>query len=75
MLVVDDFGIQYTKEEDKNHLLNALRDRYTIAVDTTGSHYCGLTLNWNCTNRTLETSMPNYIPNLLTQLQFESIKP
>ena len=45
VLVVDDFGIKYTKEVDKNHLLSALRGRYTIAVDSTGSNYCGLTLN------------------------------
>ena len=74
VLVVDDFGIQYTHKEDKNHLLNALRDRYKIAVDATGSNYCGLTLNWDYNNRTLEISMPNYIPNLLAQLQFESTK-
>ena len=72
VLVVDDFGIQYTNEKDKTHLLNALRDRYTISVDETGSNYCGLTLNWDYSTRNLEISMPNYIPNLLTQLKFDS---
>ena len=38
ILVVDDFGIKYTKEEDKNHLMNALRDRYTISIDSTGAN-------------------------------------
>ena len=62
--VVDDFGIKYTKEEDKNHLLSALRDRYTIAVE--------LTLNWDYGVLSLEISMSHYIPNLLQQLQFTS---
>ena len=72
VLVVNDFGIKYTKEEDKNHLLSALQDWYTIAVDSTGSNYCGLTLNWDCGVRSVEISMPYYIQNLLQQLQFIS---
>ena len=45
VLVLDNFGIKYTKEEDKNRLFNALKDRYTIEVDSTAGNYCGLTLN------------------------------
>ena len=72
VLVVDNFGMKYTKEEDKNHLLNALKDRYTIEVDSTGGNYCGLTLNWDYKHCSLEISLPNYIPNLLQQLQIVS---
>jgi len=44
ILVVNDFGIKYIKEEDKNHLMQALpHDRYTIAIDSTGRNYHGLT--------------------------------
>ena len=47
MLVVDDFGIQYVYDDDLQHLLNALKDRYTIFLDSSGSNYYGLTLNWD----------------------------
>jgi len=72
VLVVDDFGIKYVHDEDKTHLLNALRNRYKISVDETGANYCGLTLAWNYHSRSLDISMPNYIPNLLNHLKFES---
>jgi len=68
MLVVDDFCIQYIHEEDKQHLLNALKNQYTISIDSTGFNYCGLTLNWDYQARTLEMSKPNYVQNLLAQL-------
>ena len=74
VLVVDDFGIQYVYDDDLQHLLNALKDRYTISLDSSGSSYCGLKLNWDYNAWTLEISMRNYIPNLLAQLQFKSIK-
>jgi len=71
ILVVDDFGIKYTNNEDKEHLLHALRDRYTISIDSKGTNYCGLTLMWDYPNRSLEISMPTYIPNLLEHLKFQ----
>jgi len=74
VLVVDDFGIKYVNEE-KLHLLNALKDRYTIATDVTGANYCGLSLLWNYKDRTLEMSMPKYIPSLLEHLQFTPNSP
>ena len=43
-LCVDDFGIKYFKKEHADHLLNALRTKYKISVDWTGSNYCGLHL-------------------------------
>lgn len=51
-LVVDDFGIKYTDEQDLEHLLSALRAHYTISFDKTGSKYCGMTLEWDYTTRT-----------------------
>jgi hypothetical protein len=32
-LVVDEFAIKYTKLEDAQHLINALKKDYTITVD------------------------------------------
>ena len=60
-LCVDDFGIKYTCIHDAQHLLNALTSAYTISTDWTGKNYCGLTLDWDYTGRTVDISIPNYI--------------
>lgn len=53
-LCVDDFGIQYVGQENAKHLLNALRTRYTITVDWTGTLFLGITLKWNYKTRTVD---------------------
>jgi hypothetical protein len=68
-LTVDDFGIKYNSQDDLNHLLNALRDKYIITVDMTGSQYCGMTLEWDYENQWVDVSMPNYVRDALKQLQ------
>ena len=45
-LCVDDFGIKYYTENDKKHLLEALKQFYVVSVDNEGRNYFGLTLNW-----------------------------
>ena len=64
-LCVDDFGIKYLNLDDANHLLSALRTRYRISTDWTGSKYLGLTINWNYHKRFVEISMPGYIEKRL----------
>jgi hypothetical protein len=46
-LVVDDFGVRYTKKEDALHLLATLEGRYIAKADWDGNRYCGLTLEWD----------------------------
>jgi hypothetical protein len=41
-LVVDDFGIKTTSDADLQHLLSALKDKYTISIDTAGELFCGI---------------------------------
>lgn len=36
MLVVDDFGIKYVKNEDLDHLIKALELHYDVALDKEG---------------------------------------
>ena len=50
-LVVDDFGIKYNGKEHADHLLKVLRGHYSVEVDWNGALYCGITLNWNYTDR------------------------
>ena len=68
-LCVDDFGVKYFNEDDKQHLLNALQDHYKITVDHEGQHYCGLTITWNYQQGYVDIEMPGYNAKTLDRLQ------
>eukprot|EP00804_Cyclotella_cryptica_P004376 CCRYP_006792-RA/>CCRYP_006792-RA protein AED:0.32 eAED:0.32 QI:0/0/0/1/0/0/2/0/518 len=74
-LVVDDFGIKYVGKEHAEHLLNALREHYTLDIDWSGSLYCGITLTWDYLNKTVDISMPGYIKKILQRFRHECSKP
>lgn len=56
-LVVDDFGIKYTNQEDLNHFLQHLRKKYIITKDD-GERFNGITLKWNFKTSRLTLSLP-----------------
>ena len=60
-LVVDDFGIKHTRDDDLQHLLSALRTKYKIPVDMEGTLFCGITLQWDYVNQTFQLSMTDYV--------------
>jgi hypothetical protein len=68
-LVVDDFGIKYVGREHAAHLMEAITKNYNIPSDWKGSAYCGLTLEWDYKNRTVDLSMPGYIKAALHKYQ------
>lgn len=68
-LVVDDFGIKYVDDEDFDHLVSTLREKYVITIDKTGTQYLGLTLDWDYEARTVDISMPDYIEKALARFQ------
>ena len=43
-LVVDDFGIQYSRDDDLDHLLECLTDMYSVKTEKTGFRFSALTL-------------------------------
>jgi hypothetical protein len=43
-LVVDNFAIKYTKLEDAQHLIDALKKDYTITINWDATKYIGLTI-------------------------------
>ena len=73
-LCVDDFGVQYSSEEDANHLIDSLRAKYEITIDKTGNFFCGLTLDWNYTNGWVDISMPKYVEKTLRKLNYKCQK-
>ena len=67
-LCVDDFGVQYFSQEDVEHLLQALQDKYIIAKDFSGKIFCGLDITWDYVNGWVNISMKNYINKTLKKL-------
>ena len=69
-LCVDDFGVKYFSQDDKNHLINTLchQNKFNITIDKTGKHFCGLTLDWNYHPGYVDISMPHYVKKALQRL-------
>jgi hypothetical protein len=66
-LVVDDFGVKYVNKEDADHLVASIKSTYTLSEDWTGNLYCGIALDWDYINRTVDISMPGYIKKKLQE--------
>jgi hypothetical protein len=64
-LVVDNFAINYTSMEDAHHLIDALKQEYTITIDWDATKYIGLTLEWDYKNQKVYAHMPGYISKAL----------
>ena len=64
-LVVDDFGVRYTKKEDADFLIASLCTEYDLHEDWDRTLYIGMSLKWDYKNRTVELSMPGYIKEAL----------
>jgi hypothetical protein len=68
-LVVDDFGVKYTRKEDVEHLQSVIERDYTVTADWTGNRYIGITLDWDYNRRRVHLSMPNYVRKALKLFQ------
>jgi hypothetical protein len=69
MLVVDDFAIKYTCMEDAQHLIDALKQDYTITIDWDATNYIELTLKWDYKNQKVYAHMPGYIQKALLRFK------
>ena len=63
-LVLDDFLVQCYSEEDAEHFLYALRQKYTITVDRKAKENIGINLKWDYIKRTVELSIPEYVKKI-----------
>ena len=69
---MDVFGVKYVSKEHADHLIKTLEVHYDkILVDWEGKLHCGITLEWNYSERFLDISMPGYIDKLLARYQHE----
>jgi hypothetical protein len=60
-LVVDDFVIKVTNMHNMDHLVNALKKHYTVAIHLIGSLFCGIHLTGNYMLGHFDCHMPRYI--------------
>ena len=60
-LVVDDFGVKYTKKENVLHLQSIIEKAYPTTTDWIGNRFIGVHLDWNYKKRELKASMPGYV--------------
>ncbi len=68
-LIINVFGIKVTDIADFNHLKTALKENYEVAVDWTGSLFCGIKLTWDYERCHVDCSMPGYINKALKKYQ------
>ena len=74
-LVVDDFGVKYSKVADLEHLVDCLSQLYHVKSHPTGTNYLGFTVAHDRTARTITLSYPGYIAKLLAQVRPNGVKP
>ena len=58
---MDDFAIKYTSLDNAQHLLHALKEKYTISEDWEAKLYIGISFKWDYSKRTVDLSMPGYV--------------
>jgi hypothetical protein len=74
LLVVDDFGVKYTKRADAEHLITSLQTAYKISTEWEGDRYIGLNLKWDYHKHTCDISMPGYIERVLARFNHPTPK-
>ena len=73
VLVVDDFGIKYTKKEDLDHLIALLKSHYDVSVDLEGKEFVKIELDWDYEKEEVHLSMEPYLRKAL--IQFDNLVP
>ena len=68
-LVVDDFLIRYTNDNDLEHLRECIGQNYKFKVDLNATQYVGINLKWDYDKRTVRLSMDGYVQQALLELE------
>jgi hypothetical protein len=72
-LVVDNFAIKLTKMEDVQHLIEALKQDYTITINWGATKYIRLTIDWDYDKGQVHVYMPGYLDKVF--LKFKHVAP
>jgi hypothetical protein len=68
-LVVDDFDIKFVGDTHATHLIDTLQKHYDVTIDKQGAIFCGIHLDWDYPNQTVDLTMPNYVSKARAQLR------
>jgi hypothetical protein len=75
-LVVDDFGVRYTKQEDADHLIQTLESNaYKLKVRPLGDKYLGMSISFDHVQHTVSLSMPGYVTKMLQRFRPQYLLP
>jgi hypothetical protein len=66
-LVVENFGVKFVNKAEVDHLISSIKQMYKLTKDWMGNLYCGITLEWDYTNRTVNITIPGYIKKKLQE--------
>ena len=58
---MDDFGVKYIGEDNSRHIINSLKEEFTISEDWKGGLYCWINLKCDYDKQTLDIRMIVYI--------------
>ena len=72
-LCINDFAVKYTRQEDTDNLISAIRKYYPMTVDMDATKYIGLTIKWDYENRRAHIHMPGYLQKAFTQLKHKML--
>ena len=73
-LVVNDFGVKYSGNENDLYLKAELEDKYKVTTDWEGKLYLGIALKWDYKKVTFQLSMPGYVREALNSFQHKKPK-
>ncbi len=69
-LVVDDFGVSYSKQQDVDHLIAMLKaNNYLLTIKEDGNTYLGMKIRFDTGRKTVSISMPGYLQKALTRFR------
>jgi hypothetical protein len=71
-LVVNNFAVKYTRREDAEHLMAALKKDYTATEDWTETKYLGLTIKWEYEKGQVHLWMPGYVSKALLRFNHKN---
>ena len=60
-IFVDDFGVKHIGENNGRHIIDSLKEEFTISEDWKGGLYRGINLEWDYDKRKLDISMSGNI--------------
>ena len=61
--------MKYFSKDDKNHLLDSLKNHYAISTDWERKMYLGLKIDWNYSEEYVDILMPEYVKKALDEIK------